>query len=200
MHRIQKIMIMGGSKKGEHRGNARKRPGKPGSIKPKPGWKRTHESPGEIMREAASKVHPYEPSPVVIERRITISRIISGESGAAEDTTPKEALLLGMHHNLQAFYDWRDMLLELAKLPATPENTLAVERCERECERLLDKVRDHARDAAPFIHPKLQATHVTGNLGANQATIMHELLTDVDELERNTPIPIEHKPTKAGGS
>lgn len=187
---------MGGSKKGEHRGNARKRPAKPPGS-PKPAWKRTHESPGEIMREQARK--PKETPTLVIERRIQVSRIINGVSGKAEDITPKEALLLGMQHNLQAFFDWRDMLIELARLEPSPENNLAVERAERECERLLDKVRDHARDAAPFIHPKLQATHVTGLTGVNQTNIIAELLTEIDELEREKPIPIEHKPKAGGG-
>ena len=196
---------MPGSKKGEHRGNARKRPDKPGSALSKSGKQhrefiRSHESPNEIMHEAARRSTEHgHLVPAVVEHRIQISRVINGVSGRAEDVTPKEALLLGMHHNLQAFMDWRDMLVELAKLEPSVENDLAVERAERECERLLDKVRDHARDAAPFIHPKLSATHVTGMQGDNQRSIMVELLEEINELERSVPIPIEHKPRQGSG-
>lgn len=194
---------MGGSKKGEHRGNARKRPGAPGSIMPdrrerhrlnQREQKRSHESPNEIMHEAARKINPAMVPPVVVERRILISRAINGVSGKAEDVTPKEALLQGMHHNLQAVYDWKELLEQIAQLEPTPENNLAVERAEREIERLYDKVKDFARDAAGFIHPKLSATHVTGLTGANQATVLVELINEVNEREISQPIPIEHKP------
>jgi hypothetical protein len=180
-----------GSKKGERRGNARKRPAKP------PNWDKTHETPNEIMREAVSNPRPNVQ--MTVERRIQISRMILGSSGAAEDVTPKEAMLQAMHHNLQACYDWIDLLGELAKLPPTPENTLAVERCEREIERLYDKVADLGFKVGGFVHPKLLATHSTVNTGANQASILQELMEEIDQLERDAPIPIEHKPSKTGG-
>lgn len=181
---------MPGSKKGEHRGNARKRPDKPGMY--------THETPGEIMRKAVRKHR----DPPFIERKIRVSKIILGETGNVEDITPKEAMLLGMQHNLQAFFDWKEMLTSLADQPPTPETTLAVERCEREMERLLDKVRDHARDVAPFIHPKLQATHHSGLAGegsASQIDILKMLFDEVNERETSAPIPIEHKPKTGSG-
>jgi hypothetical protein len=181
---------MAGSKKGERRGNARKRAAKP------PNWHKTHETPNEIMREAVS--HSKANMQVTVERRIQVSRVILGNSGAAEDVTPKEAMLQGMHHNLQAVYDWKELLAELAKLPPTPENTLAVERCEREIERLYDKTSEFAFKVAGYIHPKLLATH-TINTGANQQTILQELMEEIDQLERSAPIPIEHKPSKTGG-
>jgi hypothetical protein len=182
---------MGGSKKGERRGNARKRAAKP------EGWRRTHETPGEIMKRAV-RAKPHEQVTPVIERRIKVSRMILGYSGAAEDTTPKEALLQGMHHNLQAARDWIDMLQELAQLPPTAENALNVERAEREIERLYDKMAEFAFKVGPFIHPRLQAIAVTGDTGANQVSILQELFDDIDERERNQPIPIEHKPSKTG--
>jgi hypothetical protein len=136
--------------------------------------------------------------PAVIERRIQISRLIAGYSGAVEDTTPKEALLLGMWHNLKAYRDWLDFIEEMSQLEPTPEITAAVAHGEQEAERLLDKMGEFAFKVAGYIHPKLQATTIVGSAGANPVTIMELLLQELDERERNTPIPIEHKPNKIG--
>lgn len=195
---------MAGSKKGERRGNARKRPGRPpGSRSAKPNGtpekNRTHETPGEIMNEAVRKHHGRSrletPS---VERRIQVSRIILGYSGAVEDITPKEAMLMGMRHGLQAIRDLTDMLEQLAQLPATAEVTAQINELEREIERQHAVAGEFAFKVAGFIHPKLVATHSTIETGANQASVVQELLDEINELERNKPIPIEHKPQRTG--
>jgi hypothetical protein len=151
------------------------------------------------MREAGRKAGPHGNDPVVVERRIQISRLIAGYSGEVEDTTPKEALLLGMWHNLQAYRDWLDVIEELSQRPPTPENTALCEHAEREAERLLDKMGEFAFKVAGYIHPKLQATNIIGQTGANQTAILQLLMEEMDERERNAPIPIEYKPIKTGG-
>ena len=188
---------MSGSKKGERRGNARKRPAKRPGTPAHPHAPRTHETPGEIMREAVSKTGRHDLEHAVIERRIQISRIILGYSNAVEDVTPKEAMLLGMQHNLQAVRDWIDMLQYWSTQPVTPESTANVDLAEREIERLYDKVGEFAFKVAGYIHPKLQA-QATVNMGENQVDILQELANEIDQRERARPIPIEHKPSKVG--
>lgn len=189
---------MGGSKKGEHRGNARKRAAKPpgGSYRKKT---RTHETPSEIMHEALRQPGTQHLEHAVIERRIQVARIILGHSSAVEDVTPKEALLQGMQHNLQAIRDWTDMVEYWSKRPVTKQTTENVEIGEREIERLWDKVGEFAFKVAGYIHPKLQAIAVQADTGASQASILQELFNEIDQRERAKPIPIEHKPTRAGG-
>jgi hypothetical protein len=188
---------MSGSKKGERRGNARKRAAKPpGSHRDKT---RTHETPNEIMREALRQPGTRHLEHAVIERRIQVARIILGYSGAVEDVTPKEALLQGMQHNLQAIRDWTDMVEFWSSKPVTRQTTENVEIGEREIERLWDKVGEFAFKVAGYIHPKLQAIAVQADTGASQASVLQELMDEIDQRERAKPIPIEHKTNKMGG-
>jgi hypothetical protein len=195
---------MGGSKKGEHRGNARKRPDPPGgrrySIEKRRARdkrkRRHHETPGEIMEDAVSKRGNQCLTPPVVDRRIQVARIILGRSGTVEDTTPKEALLIGMRHNLQAYWDWIAMIEQWAQLPVTTETIAMIEIGERESERLLDKMGEFAFKVAGYIHPKQQTTAII-NTDVSQVSVLHTLLEEIDELERQRPIPIEHK-TRTG--
>lgn len=189
---------MGGSKKGEHRGNARKRAAKPAMRRTS--HRRTHETPGEIMDEAVRK-HDGQKRllPQVIERRIMVARVINGPSGAVEDITPKEAMLLGMRHGLQAVRDLTDMLNQLASQPVTPDITEQITMLEHEIERQYAVAGEFAFKCAGFIHPKLQAIAMHSDVGANQATILQELFDEIDERERRQPIPIEHKPSGRTG-
>lgn len=189
---------MGGSKKGERRGNARKRAAKPRAIREREKT-RAHETPGEIMREALRKEGKQHLEHAVIERRIQVARIILGASGDVEDVTPKEALLQGMQHNLQAIRDWTNMLDQWSRLPVTQQSVADVGMAEQEIERLWDKVGEFAFKVAGYIHPKLQAIAVQADTGASQASILQELMDEVDARERAKPIPIEHKPKLLGG-
>lgn len=193
---------MGGSKKGEHRGNARKRPDKPPGLSESGGKKRRarrhHETPGEIMREAMRKEGRLHLEHAVIERRIQVARMILGHSGAVEDVTPKEAMLQGMQHNLQAIRDWTAMLDAWSKLPVTRRTIHDIDMAEREIERLWDKVGEFAFKCAGYIHPKLQAIAVHADTGASQGSILQELFDEIDQRERAKPVPIEHKPSRIG--
>jgi hypothetical protein len=191
---------MTGSKKGEHRGNARKRPRKPAisTAERFREFKRTHETPNEIMRaQLHNRSTPTEH--VMVERRITVARIINGPSGRIEDLTPREVMLLGMHHHMQAIQDFKLMLDEVSQEPITPDTVAKTNAMEAEIERLYDKAGEFARNVAPFIHPKQQVIATNAMLGQNQMSILQELCDEIDELERRKPIPIEHKPQKVGG-
>ena len=143
-------MNISGSKKGERRGNARKRPGKrPG------GGFRTHETPGEVMDDVARRRGPTTLSPVVIERRIQVARVINGPSDDINDITPKETMLMGMRHSLQAINDFKAMLEVLSEQPITPETTAQINALDAEIERLWDKAGEFAFKCAGYIHPKL---------------------------------------------
>src|SRR6516225_1707966 len=182
---------MGGSKKGERRGNARKRPAKRG---------RTHETPGEVMDDVARRRgHGTHLTPVVIERRIQVARIINGPSDNIEDITPKETMLMGMRHSLQAINDFKAMLDEISQQPVTPATVAQINALDAEIERLWDKAGEFAFKCAGYIHPKLQAIATNADLGQNQMSILKVLFDEVDELERSRPIPVEYKPNKAGG-
>lgn len=191
---------MGGSKKGEHRGNARKRPEAPGGVKIKRKHeKRTHETVGEILDDAMSREGHNRLEMCVIERRIRVARIIHGQSTAIEDVTPKEALMLGMRHNLQAYWDWIGMIEQWSALEPTPELNRDIEMAEHEAERLLDKMGEFAFKVAPFVHPKYQAQNITHNIpGMNPLAVIQELFDEVDARERAKPIPIEYKPQRTG--
>jgi len=185
---------MGGSKRGERRGNARKRPAKrPG------GGFRTHETPGEVMDEAARRQGMASLLPVVIERRIQVARVINGPSDNVDDITPKETMLMGMRHSLQAINDFKEMLEVLSQQPVTPETTAQINALDAEIERLWDRAGEFAFKCAGYIHPKLQAIATNADLGQNQMSILKVLFDEVDELERSRPIPVEYKPNKAGG-
>lgn len=178
---------MGGSKKGERRGNAKKRQG--GSP---------HETPNDVMKDAVSrkprKRGDRGQSVTTIERRIQIARIIHGQSGSVLDMTPKEVMLAGMHHNMQAVADWKEFLMQVAAKPVTPETIRLVAHAENEIERLLDKAVEHAFKVAPMIHPRLSAIALAPSQGDSPASILQTLLDEIDERQRAEPVLIEHIP------
>lgn len=181
---------MGGSKKGEHRGNARKR------AKGSP-----HERPRDVMREAVQKKPSgrrggHGQAVATIERRIQIARLIHGQSGSVLDMTPKEVLLAGMHHNMQGVRDWQDFLMDISSKPITEETIRLTDHAEREIERLLDKAAEHAHRVLPVIHPRLSAIALAPSQGDNPVSILQDLLDEVDERQRAEPIMIEHVPKK----
>ena len=192
---------MSGSKKGEHRGNARKRAAaRPGAqTEYSRRRRRTHETPDEIMYGAA-RLH--RPEPVVIERRITVARIINGPSDNIEDLTPREVLLLGMHHHMGAVRDLKLMLEHISEQPVSEDTTAKCNALDAEIERALDKAGEFAFKAAPFIHAKYTAISAPAVIGQNPVSVLELLVNEIDEIERSRPIPIEHKPqtTKTGGS
>ena len=179
---------MAGSKKGEHRGNAKKRP---------PG----HETPNQIMREAAGrkksgKKHVHGPTVQTVEARIMVARVINGDDGRVRNMTPKEIMLDNMWTFMQGAKDYEEMWKIAASVqPPTPDSIKACELAEREIERLRLLAGNAAFQVMPVIHPRLSAIAVADNTGANPDNIVQTLLDEIDKREREKPTQIEHLPT-----
>ena len=199
---------MGGSRKGEHRGNARKRTWRPKqspeAAKQKRRLKdreqhRTHERAADVMNEQVRKRGNAKLEHAVIERRITVARIINGPTDDVDDIMPKEMMLMGMRHAARAINDYKAMLDQVSRLPITPETIAQTQALDAEIERQYQVAGEFARNAAGYFHPKQQTIGVANLGGVNEATILGQLLTEIDEVERARPIPIEHKINKGGG-
>lgn len=175
-------MPRGGSKKGEHRGNAKRR---------------VAETPGEIMREVVrTRTQPTYRG--YAERRVEVARMIHGASGDVRDMTPREVMLDNMHHFMQAAFDWQAHLMKVAGESEADENTkrakaAAIAEAEREIERYRNLASEDAYKVAPFIHPRLAAfKNVNGNEGESDVDIITALLNDIDARQRE-PKQIEHQ-------
>lgn len=179
---------MAGSKKGERRGNAKKRPA-------------GHETPNEIMREAArakprsGKKHVHGPRAASVEDRIVVARVINGDSGRVRDMTPKEILLDNMWTFMQGAKDYEEMWKMAASVqPPTPQSTQACEIAEREIERLRQLAGYNAFQVMPVIHPRLSAVAVAADLNATPDNVVQNLLDEIDRRQREAPALIEHAP------
>lgn len=178
-------MPRGGSKKGEHRGNAKRRD--------------TRETPNDIMHEALSTPPGQRSrSPKVTERRLELARVISGPSGRVTDMTPKEVLLCNMHYFMQGAFDWQDQLMRLVEARVEAEGEDERKEAERaqmaaeaEIERFRRMASEDAFKVAPFIHPRLAAVAV-GSGDQNPDDIVQALLDDIDARQRD-PRVIEHR-------
>lgn len=169
---------MSGSKKGEHRGNARKR---------------QHETPNDVMRDGVRRP-PTRGSRNVpsIEDRIEVARTLHGNSGQVRDMHPREVMLDNMHYSMQAAYDWQDWVMKAAAEPLTPATLAKIARAEREIERYRAMASEDAFKVAPYIHPRLSAMAVGGNAGKSDVDIIQALLEDIDARQRD-PKLIEHR-------
>lgn len=177
-------MPRGGSKKGEHRGNAKRR---------------LHETAGDVMREAlaetplrnyASKVNRVQR----IDQRLHVARTIHGTTGDIRDMTPREVMLNNMHYFMQGAFDWQDHLMKVVEQPVTKESAEAVAQAQREIERYRNLASEDAYKVAPYIHPRLAAMVVGGNIGESTPDIVQALLDDIDARQRD-PRVIEHQAT-----
>lgn len=188
---------MAGSRKGEHRGNARKRPP-------------THETPNDVMKEAIkSRTTPrkrkrgeHGATTKTIEERIFIARVINGDSRNVRDMTPKEIMADSMWHFMQTAVDYEEMWRRAAMVqPPTVASLRAIEIAEREIERNRLIAKECARDVAPFIHPKLSAIALAGeNLGvSSQLDVVEALMDEIDKRSRQQPLVLEHAPRKKVG-
>lgn len=163
---------MPGSKKGERRGNARKRP----------------ETPNDVMRDATRQRAPMRPK---IEERIEIARTLHGHSGEVRDMTPREVMLDNMHYSMQAAFDWQSWVMQVAAEPMTPEMAKKIATAEGQVERYRASASEDAFKLAPYIHPRLSAVAVQGSEG-RAPDIIQALLDDIDQRQRD-PRVIEHQ-------
>jgi hypothetical protein len=176
-------MPRGGSKKGEHRGNARKRDG--------------IEKPADIMRSAVRNGQsPGQrgSDKAMIEEDVLMSQIVHGRL-SAYDMTPKEIMLDNMHHFQQAAYISKAMSEMLLRVAPSEERSRQLRQLELDEERLRMIASDRAERVAPFIHPRLAAIVAAGggNIGKN---IVRTMLDEIDRLNREHPMVIEHQPQK----
>jgi hypothetical protein len=178
-----------GSRKGEHRGNAKKRTvDDRTSLSPK--------TPHELMTDAVQREGKGRGKRGIdkstIDRQIQIHRTIHGTSGSVLDMTPREVMLAAMHHNMQVAVDWK---AELVKLVQEPEPDQAVlNEVEANVSLHLDKAAAHAAQVAPFIHPRFSAIAHLGDGDEKPESVLQKLLDEVDNLQRSEPMLIEHVP------
>lgn len=181
-------MPRGGSKKGEHRGNA----------------KAKNETPNAIMKAAvAAKPRTAEkqgrppgpaPTPRIVEEDVFISQVIHGVR-SAEDMTPKQVMLDNMHRFQSAAYEYAAMVQIAARQPDSEETRRAIRLYEAEEERNRRIASDEAYKVAPFIHPRLAAIAVSDNSGMGE-DIVKLMLDEIDRKNREHPMVIEHIPQK----
>lgn len=163
-------MPRGGSKKGEHRGQA-KREAKKRGVKP-----------GTVNNPAGKTKGTLN--------RKTMERLaaVSSEIGVAElnGLMPK-AMLLEIS---RIFYK---MAMDEMELMAQ-----GVSEARGEFERHIVLAGDHAYKAANYYHPRLQALAIAGGSDASPGDVLRGLLEEIDgetRLERQQVRQIEHEPT-----
>lgn len=174
-------MPRGGSKKGEHRGNAKRK-----------------DTPNAIMKTAVAPARkPGAPKTPVnrIEEDVFVSQVIHGIR-SADDLTPKQVMLDNMHFFQNAAYQYEAMILHaLRGMPDSDDTRRAIRAYELEVERNRRIASDEAYKVAPFIHPRLAAIAVRGDLGHGD-DIVQLMLDEIDKRNREHPMVIEHLPQK----
>lgn len=175
--------MRGGSKKGEHRGNA----------KPKP-----EGTPNAVMRNAISK--PKKPGKQstrlkIVEEDIMVAQVIHGIK-SAEDMTMKQLMVDNAHYFQNAAYEYQAMAKFMAeRMPDTEENRRAIRSYELENERNRRMASDEARNAAPYMHHRLSAIAMHHEMGVGD-DIVKQLFDVIDQRNREHPMVIEHFPQK----
>ena len=175
-------MPRGGSKKGEHRGNAKAR---------------NKTTPKAIMKRAVAPKRPGAPPQKrnEIEEDVFVSQVIHGIR-SADDLTPKQVMLDNMHFFQNAAYQYEAMVLHfLRNQPDSDDTRRAIRAYELEVERNRRIASDEAYKLAPFIHPRLAAIAVRGDLGHGD-DIVQLMLDEIDRRNREHPMVIEHLPQK----
>ncbi len=185
-------MPRGGSKKGEHRGNAKPREGL--------------ETPSEAIRRAVKQVRkaaiPKQgkggnsgPRLSVNERDILIAQIQHGRRDA-RDLTPKEVMLDNMAFFQNIAYMSKAMAQYVTETEGPTQKRFdEVRRLEIEEERCRRIASDEARNVAPYIHPRLAAYAASGNINTS-GNIVKMMLEEIDRRAREAPMIIEHIPNK----
>lgn len=174
-------MPRGGSKKGEHRGNAKAK---------------ADGTPNSIMKAAVAPKPRGRNAPRndIVERDIFVAQVIHGIR-SADDMSPKQVMLDNMHSFQNAAYQYEAMVLMAARAPDSEETRRAIRNYEMEAERNRRIASDEAYKVAPFIHPRLAAIAVQGDTGHGD-DIVRMMLDEIDRRNREHPMVIEHYPQK----
>lgn len=175
-------MPRGGSKKGEHRGNAKKR---------------EDGTPNAVMKAAVAPRKPGQPKTPAreVEKEVFVSQVIHGIR-SADDMSPKQVMLDNMHHFQNAAYQYEAMILHILRsAPDSDDTRRAIRSYELEVERTRRIASDEAYKVAPFIHPRLAAIAVNSDVGHGD-DIVQIMLDEIDRRNREHPMVIEHQPQK----
>lgn len=179
-------MPRGGSKKGEHRGNAKPRHG-------------AAPTPNEIMRSAVSR--PRKPGSqkgraqlATIEQDLQVSQVIHGRK-SAWDLSPKEIVLENMHTFQQAAYTSEAMVKMLLQTSPSESRSRDISALQMDAERLRRVASDEAHKVMQFVHPRYAAIAISGGGGAGD-DIIRALMDEIDQRNREAPMIIEHVPQK----
>jgi hypothetical protein len=182
-------MPRGGSKKGEHRGNAKPRDG--------------IATPNHIMRSAIKQVRkpatpgkgcPVGPMRTSIEQDIQVAQVVHGRKSAF-DLSPMEVVLENMHVFQQAAYTSKAMAQYLLTTPPSEARDRRITQLELDEERLRRIASDESYKVMPFVHPRRAAVQVSAAVGGSE-DIIALLFEEIDRREREHPMVIEHIPTK----
>lgn len=183
-------MPRGGSKKGEHRGNARSKDSRTNAV--------MRSTVRQADKPKAKKgVGPKErPKTSTVEVELLAARVIDGPPRRALDMTPKEIMLDNMHFFQQAAYDYAVMALVAARdMPDGEEKRRTVSFAEQEVERNRRLASDEARNVIPYLSARLAAVKIIDDPGAG-VDIVQRMLDEVDQRNRDHPMVIEHMPAK----
>lgn len=177
---------MAGSRKGEHRGGAKK--------------KGPHEAKfdiktGTIKPKRATAKGSRVPIPTA-ERQREMVEIITGKS----ELMPKDVQLATMRTIFALAMEYQGLMrMAIARYPmnGTPEQKADVNAdvaaAERQMVQYLMLSSQVARDAAPFIHPRLAALAVTTDRNT-EGDLFDLLLKEIDQTPRLRAI--EHRPVE----
>lgn len=180
-------MPRGGSKKGEHRGNARPKESRSNTIM-RGAVKRADRPNKERGRQTG-------PTAATVDLELMAVRMAEGAPRRASDMGPKEIMLDNMHYFQQGAYDFEVMARLAARQPESEETRRAVAFAEEQVERNRRIASDEARNVAQYIHPRLAAVKIVDDPGAG-VDIIQRMLDEVDQRNREHPLVIEHIPTK----
>lgn len=177
-------MPRGGSKKGEHRGNAKAR---------------DDGTPSTVMRAAVARKKPAGARKathlVTVEKDIMIAQAIHGVQDAG-DMMPKQLMLDNMRHFQNAAYQYKAMAKFMAEtMPDTPETRRAISQMEALEDTNRRVASDEAYKVAPFVHPRKAAIAMLDddNVGED---IVQMMFDEIDRRNRENPLVIEHIPQK----
>lgn len=176
-------MPRGGSKRGEHRGNAKKR--------------EDATTPNAVMKRAVAPRKPGTRKPPVhkVEEDLFISQVIHGIR-SADDMSPKQVMLENMHHFQNGAFLSAAMARHAAMtMPDSDDTRRMIASLEADEERLRRIASDEAYKVAPFLHPRLAAIAVRGDTGHGD-DIVQMMFDEIDRKNREHPMVIEHQPQK----
>lgn len=180
--------MRGGSRKGEHRGNAKPRTGL--------------ETPQDVMRAAVKikgtpKPGNAKPSPraVNVEQDVLLSQIVHGIRDAS-DMAPKEIALENMAVFQNKAYSSKALaMFKQQAEPASESRSREIAQLEAEEIQFRRMASEEAHRVMQFVHPRFAAVMVSGSSSTGES-IVRKMLDMIDERNRIQPMVIEHTPAK----